>query len=117
MKKSYIRKKILNLRKRNYSKNLSINFKKFIKFLEKKNIRSKIIGGYYPFNYELNILNILEKLEKKNYIISLPKIAKNNTMDFFQWSFKDPLKINKLISYLFFHVFHVFFLILVRLIY
>ncbi|MFL2901867.1 MAG: hypothetical protein ACJZ36_02765 [Candidatus Pelagibacter sp.] len=36
MKKSYIRKKILNLRKRNYSKNLSINFKKFLKILEKK---------------------------------------------------------------------------------
>ena len=28
-------------------------------------------------------------------IISLPKIAKNNKMDFFQWSFKEPLKINK----------------------
>ena len=60
MIKSYIRKKILNLRKRKYSKNLSINFKKFLKFLEKKNIRSRIIGGYYPFNYELDSLNILE---------------------------------------------------------
>ena len=95
MKKSYIRKKILNLRKRNYSKNLSINFKKFLKFLEKKNIRSKIIGGYYPFNYELDSLNILEGLEKKNYVISLPKVGKNNMMNFFQWSPQDPLKINK----------------------
>ena len=95
MKKSYIRKKILNLRKKKYSKNLSINFKKFLKFLEKKNIRSKIIGGYYPFNYELDSLNILEGLEKKNYVISLPKVGKNNMMNFFQWSLKDPLKINK----------------------
>ena len=95
MKKLFIRKKILNLRKRNYSKNLSINFKKFLKFLEKKNIRSKIIGGYYPFNYELDSLNILEGLEKKNYVISLPKVGKNNMMNFFQWSFQDPLKINK----------------------
>ena len=95
MKKSYIRKKILYLRKRNYSKNLSINFKKFLKFLEKKNIRSKIIGGYYPFNYELDSLNILEGLAKKNYVISLPKVGKNNMMNFFYCSLKDPLKINK----------------------
>ena len=95
MKKSYIRKKILYLRKKNYSKNLLINFKKFLKFLEKKNIRSKIIGGYYPFNYELDSLNILEGLEKKNYVISLPKVGKNNMMNFFQWSLQDPLQINK----------------------
>ena len=95
MNKSYIRKKILFLRKKNYSKNLSINFNKFLKFLEKKNIKSKIVGGYYPFNYELNVLNILEKLEKKRYVISLPRVSKNNRMNFYQWSIKDPLRINK----------------------
>ena len=72
-----------------------INSNKFIKFLEKKDIKHKIIGGYYPFNFELNILNILEALEKKKYLISLPKVSKNNRMNFFQWSLKDPLKINK----------------------
>ena len=95
MNKSYIRKKVLNLRKKNYLKSLPINFNKFLKFLEKKNIKSKIIGGYYPFNYELNILGILEMLEKKSYVLSLPKIGKKNMMNFFQWSLKDPLKINK----------------------
>ncbi len=95
MNKSSIRKKILKLRKKKYSKNLSIDLIKLSKFLDKKRFTSKIIGGYYPFNYELNILNILEKFEKKNYIISLPKISKNNQMDFFSWSFKEPLKINK----------------------
>ena len=96
MNKSTIRKKILKLRKKKYSKNLSISFINFSKILKKKKIKSKIIGGYYPFNYELDILNILETLEKKKYIISLPKIAKNNKMNFFKWSFKEPLKINKL---------------------
>ena len=95
MNKSYIRKKILYLRKKRYSKDLSIKFNKFLKFLEKKNIKSKIIGGYYPFNYELDILNILEMLEMKSYTISLPRVGKNNTMNFYQWSFKDPLRINK----------------------
>jgi 5-formyltetrahydrofolate cyclo-ligase len=93
--KSSIRKRILVLRKRNISKNLSISPIKILKFLKKKKLKSKIIGAYYPFNYELNILDILKILEKKNYILSLPKVAKNNKMDFFQWSLKEPLKINK----------------------
>ena len=95
MNKSSIRKRILVLRKRNTSKNLSISPIKILKFLKKKKLKSKIIGAYYPFNYELNILNILKILEKKNYILSLPKVAQNNKMDFFQWSLKEPLKINK----------------------
>ena len=65
MNKSSIRKKLINLRKKNYSKKFSISPIKLLKLLEKKKLRSKIIGGYYPFNYELEILNILEELEKK----------------------------------------------------
>ena len=95
MKKSDIRKKFLLLRKKKYKKNISIESNKFLKFLEKKNIKSKNIGCYYPFNFEFNILNILEILEKKNYRISLPSIGKNNIMNFFQWSIDDPLKINQ----------------------
>ncbi len=95
MNKLSIRKKILKLRKKKYTKELSICSTKLLKFLNKNKLKSKIFGGYYPFSYELDILNVLEKLEKKNYIISLPKIAKNNKMDFFQWSFNEPLKINK----------------------
>ena len=95
MNKSTIRKKVLKIRKKKYSKNLSISFINLSKILEKKKTKPKIIGGYYPFNYELDILNILETLEKKKYIISLPKIAKNNKMNFFKWSFKEPLRINK----------------------
>ena len=95
MNKSLIRKKLINLRKKNYSKKFSISSIKLLKLLEKKKLQSKIIGGYYPFNYELEILNILEELEKKNYIFSLPKVSKNNEMNFFKWSKSEPLKINK----------------------
>ena len=94
MIKSEIRKKILKLRKKNYSKNLSINFDKFLKFLSRKKIKNKIIGGYYPYNYEINTLEILKKLEKKKYLISLPKISNNHKMNFYYWSFKDPLAVN-----------------------
>ena len=95
MNKSSIRKKLINLRKKNYSKKFSISSIKLFKLLEKKKLRSKIIGGYYPFNYELEIFNILEELEKKNYIFSLPKVSKNNEMNFFKWSKSEPLKVNK----------------------
>ena len=95
MNKSEIRKKLLKARKLNKNKNLVIKFSHIMKILKKEKVNKKIIGGYYPYNYEIDILNILEIFEKKNYTISLPKIAKNNKMDFFKWSFKEPLKINK----------------------
>ena len=94
MNKSAIRKKLINLRKKNYIPNISLNPNKLFKLIEKQNLSSKVIGCYYPFNYELDILNILEALDNENYILSLPKILKNNEMNFFQWSKSDPLKIN-----------------------
>ena len=95
MNKSEIRKKILKIRKKNISKNLEIDFKYLLKILKKVKTTSKIVGAYYPYNYEINPINILEKLEKQNYQISLPKIKKNFQMDFFQWSTSDPLSVNK----------------------
>jgi len=93
--KSQLRKKILKIRKNNFNKDLKINTSNFISFLKinMKNINN--FGGYYPSNYEIDDLEILELLEKKNYKISLPIIKKNNQMDFFKWSNNDPLKINK----------------------
>ena len=95
MNKSSIRKRIIKLRKKNYSKNLIINPIRLFRFLKKKKIKTKIIGGYYPFNHEVDSIQILNKLEKLGYQISLPKIKKNNQMDFLYWSTKEPLSINK----------------------
>ena len=95
MNKSEIRKKILKIRKKEIYKDFKINFKSIIKILKKKKIYGKIIGGYYPFNHEVNIMEILENFEKKKYLITLPKIKKNNKMDFFSWSIKEPLIVNK----------------------
>ena len=95
MNKSSIRKRLLKLRKNNYSKSFIINSNNFLKFFENIKLEPKSIGGYYPFNYELDILNILEVLEKKDYNISLPKISKNNEMNFYKWSSVEPLKLNK----------------------
>lgn len=94
MNKSEIRKKIFKIRKKNHLKDLSIDHNRFFKFLDNMKFKNKVIGGYYPYNYEFDTLDILKRLEKKNYKIALPKIGKNNLMNFYNWSFKDPLSIN-----------------------
>ena len=65
MLKSEIRKKILKIRKTK-NKNNTIDLKNFFNFLKKKvNLKYKIIGGYYPVNYEIDDLEILREFEKK----------------------------------------------------
>ena len=95
MLKSQLRKKILKIRKKNNKKNIQINFNELIKILKKEKINKKTIGGYYPVNFEIDDLILLKKFEKNKFNISLPAIKKNFQMDFYKWSFADPLKINK----------------------
>ena len=95
MNKSEIRKKIFKIRKVNNLNKVSINYQDIIKILKKKKSISKIIGAYYPYDNEVNPLKILKKLEKKNYLIALPKIEKDSNMSFFRWSTKEPLTINR----------------------
>ena len=95
MNKFQIRKKIFKIRKQKKQKNLVLNFSSILQILKKKSILGKIVGGYYPYNHEINILKVLEKFEKKNFLISLPKIKKKSQMDFFEWSTNDPLVINR----------------------
>ena len=95
MKKSQIRKLILKIRKKNLNKDISIDFNIILKILNNRNIKGKIIGGYYPYNDELDCCNILKKFENKKYLITLPKIKNNFKMDFFEWTSKKPLIINK----------------------
>jgi len=93
--KSQIRNKIIKLRKKKFNKDLKINLGKFISFLKIDKLNFKSIGGYYPSNYEIDDLDILDLLEKKNFKVSLPIIKKDNQMNFYSWSRNDPLKINK----------------------
>ena len=95
MNKSEIRNKIIKIRKNKFDKNLQINLEKFISFLKNDKLNLKSIGGYYPSNYEIDDLAILDFLEKKNFKVSLPIIKKDNQMNFYRWSRNDPLKINK----------------------
>jgi 5-formyltetrahydrofolate cyclo-ligase len=93
--KSEIRNKIIKIRKKKFNKDLKIDLGKFISFLKIDKLSFKCIGGYYPSNYEIDDLDILDLLEKKNFKVSLPIIKKDNQMNFYRWSRNDPLKINK----------------------
>ena len=95
MLKSKLRKKSLKIREKFNTKNVQIDFNKIIKILKKEKIDKKIIGGYYPVNFEIDDLILLKKFNKNKFIISLPVIKKNFQMNFYKWSFFDPLKINK----------------------
>ena len=96
MLKSELRKKVLKVRKKFNTKNIQLNFKQIVKILKKEKITNQItIGGYYPVNFEIDDLTLLKRLEKNKYTICLPVIKDNFQMDFYKWSFSDPLKINK----------------------
>ena len=94
MKKSDIRNKILNLRKKKFDPLKKINFDIIKEFIFDHNAKP-LIGGYVPVNYEIDCLNILKKLESEKIKISLPVIKNNNDMEFYRYSFKFPMKINK----------------------
>jgi 5-formyltetrahydrofolate cyclo-ligase len=93
--KSQIRNKIIKIRKKKFDKNFKIDLDKFISILKINKLNFKSIGGYYPSNYEIDDLDILDLLEKKKFKVSLPIIKKNNQMHFYSWSRTEPLKINK----------------------
>ena len=93
--KNKIRKKILKLRELNFNDSKKINLNKVKEIITNYKKKSLILGGYYPINYEIDCISILENLEKKSHKISLPVIKKNNQMDFHTYSFGDPLKLNK----------------------
>jgi len=93
--KSKLRKKILKIREKIYKNNTQINFSQITNILKKEKINKRVIGGYYPVNFEIDDLKLLKKFEENRLIISLPVIKKNFQMDFYKWSFSNLLKVNK----------------------
>jgi len=94
--KKILRKKILVYRKNNY-RIVGLKYSLLKDILKKFNLlKNKKIGAYFPINYEIDCLEILKQLEKSGHKISLPITKKGNKMDFFEWSFKEPLLIGKI---------------------
>ena len=95
MLKKSLRKKILKIRKKINSNSNKIDFIKIFNLIKKQKKIKKNIGGYFPVNNEIDDLEILKKFEEKKYKICLPVVKKNFDMDFYNFSFKEPLIINK----------------------
>jgi 5-formyltetrahydrofolate cyclo-ligase len=93
--KSILRKKILKVREKFNTKDIQVNYNQITKILKKEKIINKIIGGYYPVNFEIDDLALLRKFKKNKFNICLPVIKKNFQMDFYPWTFSEPLKINR----------------------
>ena len=94
--KSYLRKRSLLRRKKKYLITKKFNFNLIFNLIRKHFDTKKIvIAGYYPSNYEVNILNFLEEASKKRFRIVLPVVKSSNKMSFEPWFFKDPLYVSK----------------------
>ena len=94
--KSKLRKKYLKIRKENYFEIDKKFFSPLLKLI-KKNIKKKsiIIALYYPSNFELNVLKVLELKYFLDQTILLPTAEKNNLMNFYQWKKNDVLTVNE----------------------
>ena len=94
--KIQLRKKYLNLRKKNYfdiDKKYFLPLFKLIRLrLKKKHFK---IALYYPSNFELNVLKILEFKNILAQDILLPVTDVNNQMNFFSWQKNEVLFVNK----------------------
>jgi 5-formyltetrahydrofolate cyclo-ligase len=93
--KNQIRKKVLKIRKIKNLKNVQIKFNKIFNIIKKINVKGKIIGSYYPVNFEVDTKDLMIKLQQKGFKISLPVIKNNFNMDFYKWNLNDPLYLNK----------------------
>tara|TARA_Y100000590_G_scaffold343650_1_gene392715 strand:+ start:101 stop:673 length:573 start_codon:yes stop_codon:yes gene_type:complete len=94
--KSFLRKKFLIQRKKKYSKNSKFNFNLIFKLINNNFLKKKItIAGYYPINYEVDILEFLKLASKRKYKIALPVIKSSGGMLFRSWNFNESLQVNK----------------------
>ena len=94
--KTYLRNISLLKRKRNYLSVKKFNFNLIFKLIRKHFSKRKIIiAGYYPSNYEVNILKFLQNATIKKFKILLPVIRPSGKMSFKSWVFEEPLYVSK----------------------
>ena len=94
--KKILRLKYSKLRKKNYYEIDQKFFSPLIKLI-KSNFHKKdlSLALYYPSNFELNVIKILENDFMKNKKVLLPVIEKKNNMNFYSWKKNQTLQINK----------------------
>ena len=95
-KKIALRKRYLTIRKKKYFEIKASFFSPLVKLINKE-FKNKIVNlsGYYPSQFEVNMLKILELKTLKNFKLYLPVIKKYNKMIFCSWKNNEILEINK----------------------
>ncbi len=94
--KYYLRNLFFKKRKKKHFSAKKFNFNLVFDLIKKHFYQKKItIAGYYPSNYEVNILKFLEQASKKKFKIALPVVKSFNSMSFKSWIFKDPLYVSQ----------------------
>ena len=94
--KNQLRKKYFSLRKKKYyeiNKTFFLPLLKLIKSSQKKKFIK--LALYYPSNFEINVLKILEFNNISIQDILLPVIDKKKFMKFFSWKKNEILFVNK----------------------
>lgn len=94
MSKAQIRKKVLKFRQNINKLNRPFQTEKIFKLIKKIKLKKKIIGCYYPVNFEANIMNLIKKLQKNNYLVCLPIIHKGHKMDFYEYKENEFFYVN-----------------------
>ena len=95
--KNILRKRYSILRKRKYFKVDHSFFLPLVNLI-KKNFRKKKklnLALYYPANFEVDVIKILDNNFIFNQNIFLPVIADDNKMSFFSWKKNQVLLVNK----------------------
>ena len=95
MLKKHIRKRIIKAREIKNKNNLKVKFSLLREELKKKVFKDKIIGSYYPVNFEADTFQLMKMFKQKGYKLSLPVISSKYDMNFYTWNLNDPLYVNK----------------------
>ncbi len=97
LRKEQLRNRYYKLRKNRYFEVTDNFFKPLTSLLKKLFInKPAYLSFYYPSNYEVNTLNLLNLIKrKKNIKLLLPVIKPNSQMKFIRWDHLDLLKVNK----------------------
>ncbi len=95
MLKKHIRKRIIKAREIKNKNNLKVKFSLLREELKKKIFKNKIVGSYYPVNFEADTFQLMKMFKQKGYKLSLPVINSKYDMNFYNWNLNDPLYVNK----------------------
>ena len=91
-----LRLKFIKKRRKLHSIKNFFLFDKIFFLIEKNFLKKKpSIAGYYPSNFEVNILDFLSQANKKNFKVGLPVIKKDYKIDFKCWIPNEPLYVNR----------------------